>query len=449
MNGDIRITREEALSRRVDELLQRQRNLRGERGVLVERRPPWYLRNWLLLSLAGLLGAVTAWAVLEPHFEDVLYVQGPVASFDGEGTVREIEGASLRFPYAIVVRGDTILVGADVPALARDGSRAPLDPAALAPGREIGVYAEYHDGRPVGVGVAHSVVVEPGSAPDKARLPLATLSRRSGIAGLVLFPLVAGLVGLAIGAADGIVCRRPGRAFLCGGVGLVVGLVGGLFSGLVASVVYMPLSALAAHQTSEGSMTAFGFMLQVMGRTLAWAMAGLAMGLGQGIALRSHRLLAFGVLGGVVGGLVGGLLFDPIDLVLVGDGTSAHLARLVGLAVIGAGVGAMIGVVELLARDAWLRMSEGPLAGKEFLIYRDVMTIGAAPSSDIYLFNDPRVAQRHATLRSVGEDHELENHDPRNPATVNGRAVERSRLHPNDQIGIGRAVFVYQRRQAA
>ena len=44
------------------------------------------------------------------------------------------------------------------------------------------------------------------------------------------------------------------------------------------------------------------------------------MGLAQGIALRSKRLLLYGLLGGVVGGLLGGLLFDPIDIILLGPG---------------------------------------------------------------------------------------------------------------------------------
>ncbi len=76
-------------------------------------------------------------------------------------------------------------------------------------------------------------------------------------------------------------------------------------------------------------------------------MVGVAMGLGQGIALRSKRLLIYGLLGGVVGGLLGGMLFDPIDMIVLGpDKVSAHWSRLIGLAVIGASVGAMIGIVE-------------------------------------------------------------------------------------------------------
>ena len=447
--GPIRITRDEALSRRVDDLLQRQRNLRGERGVLADRRPPWYLRNWLVLSLAGLIGALLAWALIEPHFDDVPYVQAKVEAVDATPFNRDVEGGQGHFQGKLTLNGTVILVPFETARLAPDGTRQPFDLASVSPGTEVGVYAEYVDAQPTGVGVAQFMVVPPPPATAKSGRKLESLSQRSSAAGLLLFPLVAGLVGLTIGAADGLVCRLPRRALLAGGVGLLVGLVGGLLSTILAGVVYMPLSALASRQMASGSLSALGFFLQVIGRTLAWALAGMAMGLGQGVALRSTRLLLFGFLGGVVGGVLGGLFFDPIDMILLsGDKMSAHWSRLIGLGLVGASVGGMIGVVELLARDAWLRMTEGPLAGKEFLIFRDVMTIGSSPRSDVYLFNDPQVKEHHATLRMVGEECEIEGHDPRQPVLVNGRPTQRTRLGHGDQIGIGHAVFVYQRRQA-
>jgi hypothetical protein len=445
----IRITRDEALSQRVDELLQRQHNLRGERGSLTERRVPWYLRNWVVLSLAGLAGALLAWALVEPRFDDVPYVQGPAESVEAAPLDRELAGEAHRFQGQLTLNGTVILVPADAARLEADGTRAAFDLAGLAPGTEVGVYAEYVDAQPTGVGVARAVVTAPPPATAKSAMKLESLARRSGAASLVLFPLVAGLVGLAIGAADGLVCRLPRRALLAGVVGLLVGLVGGLFSSLMAAVIYTPLSTLASRQMSGGSLSALGFFVQVIGRTLAWAMAGAAMGLGQGVALRSSRLLLFGFLGGVVGGLLGGLFFDPIDLILFsGEKMSAHWSRLIGFGLVGASVGAMIGVVELLARDAWLRMTEGPLAGKEFLIFRDVMTIGSSPRSDVYLFNDPLVAGHHATLRMMGDECEIEGHDKRQPVLLNGRPVTRTRLGHGDQMAIGHAVFVFQRRQS-
>jgi len=197
-----------------------------------------------------------------------------------------------------------------------------------------------------------------------------------------------------------------------------------------------------------GGFTTFAFMVQMTGRALAWSLAGMAMGLGQGIALRSGRLLLYGLIGGVVGGLFGGLLFDPIDLLLLGpDKPSAMWSRLIGLAIIGASVGGVIGLVELLARDAWLRMSEGPLAGKEFLIFKDNMQVGSSPRSDIYLFNDPAVAPQHATLRTIGDECEIEARGAQELVKLNNRPISRSRLRHGDQIAIGRTVFVFQKRK--
>ncbi|KKL84485.1 hypothetical protein LCGC14_1964230, partial [marine sediment metagenome] len=151
---------------------------------------------------------------------------------------------------------------------------------------------------------------------------------------------------------------------------------------------------------------------------------------------------------GVIGGLLGGLLFDPIDLLLLGaDKPSSHWSRLVGIVLVGGSVGAMIGVVELLARDAWLRMVEGPLAGKEFLIFKDTMHLGSSPRSEIYLFNDEDVAAQHGIIRGVGSNYEIENLCREEPLLVNGAPITRTRLRNGDQITIGRTVFVFQRRK--
>ena len=260
--------------------------------------------------------------------------------------------------------------------------------------------------------------------------------------------MVAGLVGLAIGAVDGFICHLPRRALLSGFIGLLVGFIGGFISTNLANMVYAPLNYLAENHMSQGNFSTFGFVMQLTGRSLGWAMAGLAMGLGQGIALRSKRLLIYGLLGGVVGGLLGGLAFDPIDLLLLGNHRpGAGWSRLIGLAVIGASVGGLIGVVELLARDAWLRMTQGPLTGKEFLLFKDVMNVGASPRSDIYLFNDPLVAQQHAVIRGTGDECEIEAKDKQHPLLLNNRSIQRARLRHGDQVTIGRTLFVYQKRK--
>jgi len=457
-DGPIRITRDDALGPHVDDLLNRQRSLLGDSDVARGHGRRWYYQNWFVFMTAGAVAAVAAWAIIEPFFDDLHYFQGTIEALDLTAPMPEqFESGNERVEFRwsgqgwVQIRGQRIWLLQSAKELRADGEKPVLNPDDLRPGQEIGLYLEY---LPIGskpiAAALFTVPSPPPQTPERASLTLSQLHARTQAAGLLVFALIAGLIGLSIGSVDGFICRLLRRALLAGLVGLLVGFIGGFVSNIVANIVYSPINRLAMAQQGAaiGSLTAFGFVLQMVGRTLAWALAGMTMGLGQGLALRSKRLLLHGFLGGLVGGIMGGLLFDPIDLLLLGpEKPSAHWSRLIGFAVIGASVGAMIGVVELLTRDVWLRMVEGPLAGKEFIIFKDVMRMGSSTRCDIYLFNDPGVAAHHATLRAVGDDCEIENHEQEQPALVNGHPVRRTRLHHGDQVTVGRTTFVFEKRQ--
>ena len=271
---------------------------------------------------------------------------------------------------------------------------------------------------------------------------------------LAFAPLLAAMIGLFIAAADGLICRVWRRVLLAGAVGMVIGCLGGfVFGSILANMLYGSISMMAHAHAGEGvgGMTATGFLIQLSARRLGWGLAGMSMGLGQGIALRSGRLLLYGFLGGLIGGLLGGLLFDPVQLFIVGEESlSAHWARLTGMVVVGLGVGVMIGIVELLARDAWLNMVEGPLAGKEFLIFKDMMQLGASPRSDIYLFNDEEVADRHAVIQASGDHYEIQSLAEFHPVLVDGQPVTtRRRLRHGSQITLGKTIFVFHQRRTS
>ena len=455
--GSIQITHDEAMSSHVDDLLQRQRSLRGESPLARECGRRWYYQNWFVLMMVGGAAAFAAWALLEPFFDDYQYIQGTVDRVNPNDVPGQIAlGGGQFFEVTLPTRGSLSLKGEQIwlyhelQQVQPDGTVTQFDPDRLQVGQQVGLYVNYESVGPKGLAIAVYVVLDPPpQSPERAAMSLSQLQSRTMAAALLMFAIVGGLIGLALGATDGIVCRLLRRALLAGGIGLLVGFVGGFVSGFIANLAYAPLNQLAMSQ-AEGinDLSAFGFAVQMTGRGLAWMLAGMTMGLGQGIALRSKRLILYGFLGGIVGGLIGGLLFDPIDLLLLGgDRVSTHWSRLIGFTVVGMGVGAMIGIVELLARDAWLRMVEGPLAGKEFLVFKDTMLIGSSPRADIFLFNDPEVAGFHATIRSVGDHYEIENTSKEFPAEVNGRRFQHTRLRHGDRITIGSTVFVYQQRK--
>lgn len=455
--GPIRITKEEANSSHVDDLLKRQMSLRGEAGVTRDHARKWFYQTWFVLLIVGTLGAVAAWACLEPFFDDMLYIQGPITAINLEEEMPRVSGkeselAQYRKAVAgsITIKEEQIFLLGGTREIGGKKSRR-LDLNSLKVGDTVGVHLEYERSMDKDLAVAFYLERNPKPQSEKmAAMTLDDLQRRSSTANLLFFAVVAGFIGLCIGSADGIICRQPRRALLCAGVGLLVGVVGGFVCSIAASVAYGPLTLLAQKQSAESAagLSTLGFVIQMFGRSLAWCLAGVAMGLGQGIALRSKRLLIYGLLGGVVGGLLGGLLFDPIDqIILAGDKVSGLWSRLIGLMVIGASVGAMIGIVELFARDAWLRMTQGALSGKEFLLFKDVMNIGSSPRSDIYLFNDNLVAADHAVIRAIGDECEIESRHATHPVQLNQVAVSRARLRHGDTVMIGHTSFVFQRRK--
>jgi hypothetical protein len=269
---------------------------------------------------------------------------------------------------------------------------------------------------------------------------------------LFLFPTVAGCIGLFLGAAEGAICRNPRRATLSALVGFGVGFGGGLITLLAAGFLFLIALGLAGaveKNPQPGKMpTGFAFLILMMGRAAAWALASIPAGLGQGIALKDKKVAINGVVGGVLGGLVGGLLFDPISLAFTTADGKATLSRAIGFTMIGLFVGLFVGLVEGWTKTAWLLMRQGPLAGKQFILFRDVTVLGSSPSADIYLFKDALIEPRHAVIYNRGGRFEVEDCGTPDGTYVNGMAIQRRWLESGDQLALGKTVLEFDLREA-
>ncbi|MCP3065060.1 FHA domain-containing protein [Myxococcus sp. K38C18041901] len=439
MADKIVIAPEELASSEVDEALARQLSFgMAPAPERVEERPTgFFYRAYVALSLAGLLGGLSGWAVLEPfvtegvEFASVVELVSP-----GYHTP---SGQQLTLVRIGMVQ---VWVSPWSTRVERDGEVVAVE--TLATGQVVRV-----KGRVIGEGAersvsAYEVIQLPeGSRDARLGVNLPEAERRATMTRLLVFAVIAAFIGLFIGAADGLLSRAFHRAAVCGAVGMGMGLVVGLMVTLPAEVAYGLGARLVEGmgEPNEQGMTTAQLLVQMSVRGLAWALAGAAMGLGQGVALRSSKLLVNGLVGGMVGALIGGLLFDPIN-VLFDTGGEAWLSRGVGFGVIGFVTGLMTGLVELAAREAWIKMLTGPLAGKEFVLFKSPTTVGSSPKSDVYLFKDPEVEPSHALIHALGEGYELEDRDSPTGTYVNGRRVSRERLVSGDQVRIGKTVFV-------
>jgi hypothetical protein len=140
------------------------------------------------------------------------------------------------------------------------------------------------------------------------------------------------------------------------------------------------------------------------------------------------------------------VLFDPIDRLFehVLRTGGAELSRAVGLVLIGAVAGAMIGVVELIARESWIRILTGPIAGKEFILYRNPTWIGSSPKSEIFLFKDPQVAPRHAAIHRVADWYEIEDQGSPAGTLVGPVRIKRQRLRDRDRVQLGQTTVEFR-----
>jgi pSer/pThr/pTyr-binding forkhead associated (FHA) protein len=122
-------------------------------------------------------------------------------------------------------------------------------------------------------------------------------------------------------------------------------------------------------------------------------------------------------------------------------------SRLVGLVAVGLSIGLFVALVERLARDAWLRVRTGPLAGKSFILFKTPTVIGNAPASDVYLYKDADIDPAHASVHRVGTVYEIEDMGSRMGTQVGGNKVRRRRLVSGDQIVIGSTILDFEERQ--
>jgi hypothetical protein len=284
------------------------------------------------------------------------------------------------------------------------------------------------------------LVTEPFISPERAlhesrgRILLAMASFGAALGGCI---------GAAIGSAEGLVSVVWQKALRGMAIGLVIGGAGGGFGGFMGQALYAPLG---------GGRITTPAATQVLLRALAWGIVGLFVGLGEGASMMASRKIVNGLVGGAVGGFVGGLLFDPIGAAVQhwlhgrDAGDAGAVSRLIAMVVMGACTGAAIGLVEQLRKEAWLRIVYGPLAGKEFILYKPVTLIGSAPGMDIPLVKDPHVAPKHCSIEVVGATHAVRDLGSGAGTIVAGRSVTQQALRSGDVIQIGTTGLQYEDR---
>jgi hypothetical protein len=437
------ISKDELRDTSIDEALEHQRAYVPAPVEAVEPKFRLIYSSWFYLLLAGAFGALLAWGVLEPAFVDVISVTGKVESVDADAVPTTFRGTVYEIRGRIRVGETDVFVLPEHTRVLGVASDSRLSIRELVPGQIVRASGGVAPDSTTLIAAAVRVV--PDGTPVDGRVSLSSLELQQQVMGFFLFPIVAAIVGFTVGGVEGLICRTYARAAWSAAIGLIAGLVGGCVSVFAAGLVFVLLGSISS---GDPTASAPAFLFQMFRRGLAWTIAGMSMGLGQGFALKSSTLKFNGFVGGMVGGLIGGLLFDPINLMLQGpDGTSgAELSRAVGLAIVGGSVGLLIGLTDLLTRDAWLKVLDGPLQGKEFSFNRTPIRLGSSPKNEIYLFKDPKIDPIHAEIHKLRDTYEIRDNSSSTGTFVNGQRVTRERLTDGARIRIGASEFSYSSR---
>jgi hypothetical protein len=248
--------------------------------------------------------------------------------------------------------------------------------------------------------------------------------------------LVVTLQCVAFAISESIVERSLKKALIRGGLAIPLGVVLGVVISFGAGLVFVITTGIVAEM---GVQTARNPAFWIA-RGVAWMVLGVAAGATYGIVGMSAKKAYYGILGGVIGAGLGGMLFDPIALATKGGAPS----RGVGFALLGLATGVAMGLVESALKDRWLYVTAGPLAGKQFILYKPRTIVGSDQKCDIYLFKDSNIAKEHAIielagsrimLRAIGDTY------------VNGQPVRQQVLMTGAVVQIGRYAFRYQERQ--
>jgi hypothetical protein len=227
---------------------------------------------------------------------------------------------------------------------------------------------------------------------------------------------------------------------------VLVGGAAGLLGGLLGQALY--------------ALAPWGAFL-VLGYTLVGLLIGLSVGVFDlllGLALNRDasgalRKVVNGLLGGTVGGVLGGavslflraywagLFLDKPTDQLWSPSAAAFVA-------LGACIGLMIGLAQVILKQAWLRVESGFRAGRELILARPAITIGRAEGCDVGLFGDPAVDRLHATIERHGSTYVLCDNGSAAGTYVNDERLARPRiLCSGDAIRVGRSVLRFGERR--
>ncbi len=271
---------------------------------------------------------------------------------------------------------------------------------------------------------------------------------------MALFGIIIGIcIGIALGLVEGLVTGRtellPQGAMIGAALGGVSGVIGIYLGGEIYDAILMGQNP----GTLQG-LGLFGFILDVVARTIGWMLFGGFIGAAVGASLMSWKRVRNGLIGGLVGGALGGMIFDlaaeiitqPL-MTMQGTGGMHEVggpSRAIGITSIGLFTGLFIGLAEEWFKEAWVVVTSGRNEGRRIILANPVSYIGRDERADVPVFADPTLTAQHVAIQEENGRRFLVfgGHPP--VPVVNGVPIQgRQLLKDGDVLQVGTVNIIF------
>jgi hypothetical protein len=247
---------------------------------------------------------------------------------------------------------------------------------------------------------------------------------------------IALVIAITLVLADAALSRsaaKLGRYLL---IAVPVALVASLMFGFIAHSIYSYLTERNAEALFAIGLTtdnpAFWeefYSRNHLSRGIAWSFLGLAAGIAVGITSLAIKRVLITAGGGFVGGFIGGFLFDYFE--------GEAVAQISGLVITGGAVGLAVSLLEQVTKSSWLEIVKGGMAGKQFILYQNSITIGSSPSANITLIKDNAIPPIAALIKKFGNNVTISSAAPGVAISVDGVSAFEHRLKEGSLIVLG------------
>jgi len=274
---------------------------------------------------------------------------------------------------------------------------------------------------------------------------------RASVIGMFLGVSVA--IGLStLDAIFNLSLRQPGKIALRVGTALFIGLFGGLFGSFLSSSLAFAVQQMSAPKLLTNLIVIFGWTVVglLIGASISFFEVFNSLMTKRDFPGASRKLIKC-ALGGAIGGILGGILVVAFESIAGSisskDIRDLHLPTALGFIAIGASIGLLVGLAQIILKEAWIKVEAGFRPGRELLISKEKTIIGRAEGSDIALFGDSGVEKTHAQIVLDTGRYYLEDQQTPSGTFVNDQRVTgRAPLKAGDLIRVGKSVLRFNER---